>query len=129
MIRPVSWIQWTPENNVLAGYKKDCTFCTSPATKAACSHDGNFSMTIRTCGKPECRMNAAKLAAGDSSYLSVKACPKCGRDYDKVAWEKLQLVARIPEHPVEEGAPPSPMVQVRLCSGCGLDLTVAEPIV
>ena len=62
--RKVTWIPWTPEHNVLAAYKKDCTFCCEPATEAACAGDGSTFATIRSCPKPECRANAERLAAG-----------------------------------------------------------------
>jgi hypothetical protein len=62
----VTWIPWTEEHNVLARYKKNCTFCVLPATVAACSRDKNKSHTaiIRCCDDLRCRALAIKLALG-----------------------------------------------------------------
>jgi hypothetical protein len=60
----VTWIPWDEEHNVLAKYKKDCTFCCNPAVAAACTGDGFTFATIRCCYSDHCRALATKLALG-----------------------------------------------------------------
>jgi hypothetical protein len=62
--KKVTWIPWDEAHNVLAKYKKDCSFCEKPAVTTACADSGSTFATIRSCEDSKCRALAERLALG-----------------------------------------------------------------